>query len=384
MAHLWKKSLLLATSMVLPTFALTACAGDSQYGTVATLNYAYDNDNNTNTENDFSDLKNQYGFNNWTDTDATFQKSGNDWKSYSSSGYVKSISQIAITVGLFAQNLVRASLVGFTDKTTNIPIFSNGTIPTNSSDRSNSPFLQFLYAASDLLNFGQANQIGFGLTGITTEISAPINPQLNGNLQVVDKDNKQVGYTNPNANITFIINFGYWHTGTNSPTSNGGVKASDIQNYVDTYNVWSQKFNTYYTTFTVQLNLQARIQSVFTMGSDWGSNYNWSNGDYLKNNGNNYNISSDDLSNFITGSNSNFSSFNMQFEPSVDVSSNFLKQFGAYDSTTPFGSTTSGDAGTYSTFETQYNNLNNLFSSNALNPSDFANYYNVLSFSGAS
>lgn len=390
MARLWKKSLLLATSMVLPTFALTACAGDSQYGTVAFLKYNFDKGSNG-----FTDLNQEYGFNNWTDTDATFQLSGSNWKSYSSSSYVKSISQIAITVGLFAQNLVRASLVGFTDKTNSIPIFSNGSIPSNSSDKSNSKFLQFLYAASDLLNFGQANQIGFGLTGVTTTFSDSINPQEGGNLQVVNKDNKQLGYTNNDVEVKFTIDFGYWYTGTDSPTTNGGnsVKSSDIQNYVNTYNVWSQKFDTYYTTFEVQFNLKARIQSVFTMSDDWANataGYqkvdNWTNNEYLydSNDSNPYSLSDSDLNNFvIDGSNSNFLQFNIQFEnapaddnSSTTLSSTFLNKFSTYSTNSLFGTTTSGDSvygGNYSTFESEYSTLNNLFTSSTPNFADFNN-----------
>lgn len=378
MTHFLKKSLLLSISMVLPTFALTACAGNNQYGTVTSVSYTYDNSNNSN-HDDFS-FNQKLGFNNLSDTDITYQYD-NAWKSYTANGYVESLSKMVVNVGLCVRDLVRASLVGFTTNQTQNQIF-------NLNPQTNNDFLQFLYASSDLLNSGDSGQIGFGLTGIETTISAPINPQTGGTVEVVSKDNKELGYTSA-AKVTFVFDFGYWWSGNDNPTSNANVGGADVKNYVDSHNVWAKKFDKYYSSFQIGLNLDARLQSVFTVSDDWANDdsshqalNNWTDGQNLKNTdgSGDYPLSETDLSQFKINNDSTFSSFNMQFESTTSQTSNFLSQFGTFDSR--FGTAigkVGTNVGTYDTFTTQYTTLNGLFSSSS---PDFSGFANALTFIG--
>lgn len=398
MARLWKKSLLLATSMVLPTFALTACAGDSQYGTVASVSFEFTNSSNQ-TNNDNFDFSKKYGFNNWNDSNLTYQQNGSNWASYTSTGYVKSLSDMVISLGQFVGKLVTASLVGFKGATTDIPpIFSNGTIQT--SDKSNDQFLQFLYAASNSLNFGQNGQLGFGLIGITTDIDGGyINPQVNGNVRIVDfdKNNKklQLGYTNDNANVTFTFKFGYWNSGNDNPTSNGDVSVSDVENYANS--VWSQKFSNYYTSFDIKLNLEAHIQSVFDISNDFDNFVNnaatagyqnsdeWNNGDFLYEESSSqtkYLLSSSVISSYFKiKSDSNFSSFKLHLSPNIDsTNSSFLEQFATYDP-----SSKEFDDNYSTTFNSEFSDLSKALNidnkpDKNLSRGDFTGFTDALSF----
>lgn len=358
MAHLWKKSLLLATLSVLPTFALTSCAGVSQYGTVTSITYHFTTNGDNKNTDDFTNLSsNTYGYDILNgDSAINYQQNGDNWQEKTVGGYVNSLSSEIIGIGKFVQDLVRASLVGFKNDSTYNEIF-------NANPQSDEKFLQFLYAASNLLNFGESGQIGFGLKSIQTTISDFINPQIGGKVQVVNNPNDsnvsddgkkteyELGYTS-DATLTFSFTYGYWHIDDNSPMTNGNVTANDVKNYVEKYNVWSpQKFDTYYSSFTINLNLQARIQAIFKMDSDSDivKNYTWNNGKNLENkDGSDYTLSQSDISTYFKINNdSNFDSFNLQFEPST-VSNNqgtFLNEFGTYDSTTSFGYISNGDNG---------------------------------------
>ncbi|MDE5552951.1 MAG: hypothetical protein K2I67_00160 [Malacoplasma sp.] len=389
-----KKSLLLISTLSLPAVALTACAGNSQYGTVAYVGYSYTDTSSTSSPtssqtNDFVDLKNsKFGFNNLGGgTDVTYKYENSSWKNYSSKGYVKSLSQIAVTTGLLVQSLVSASLVGFTPNQTNNSIF-------NKNPQENEQFLQFLYAASNLLNSGEANQIGFGLKGIDLTIDKNIAPKKDKNVQVVKKENRQLGYTS-DASLTFAFTFGYWWSGNDNPTSNTGINADQIKDYVENRNGWSRKFNQYYTTFKINLNLKARLQAVFAVSDAWAKlsdNHqaidNWKNNEYLKdkNGTNNYSLTEDDITNqFVTsGHKLTFSTFDIQYQTTVTgQSSSFLDLFKAYDTTTPFGQTkndTNPNQGTFNALSAQYSKLSSIFSSSNPNFSDFSN---SLTFSSA-
>lgn len=390
----FKKSLLLTSTLILPAMALTSCAGNNQYGTVAYVNYSYpSSDSSTSSSSsssdDFTNLKNaKFGFNNLNGTDVTYQNENNSWKDYTSSGYVKSLSQIVIATGVLVENLVNASLIGFTPSQTNNDIF-------NKNPQSDKQFLQFLYAASNLLNSGEAGQIGFGLKGVDVSINQNIAPQKDKNVQVVKKENRQLGYTS-DASVTFDFIFGYWWSGADSPTSNGQVSANQVKDYVENKNGWTEKFSQYYTTFKIKLNLQARLQAVFAVSDEWAKDSssrqsidNWKDGDYLKKSdgASNYSLTDDDISKqfIINGENPTFSLFNIQYESTNNSQSSvFLEQFKTYETTTPFGQTkdnsSDSNQGVYSVLRNQYSIISQLFATSKPNFSDFAN---SLAFSSA-
>ncbi|MBD5445814.1 MAG: hypothetical protein HDR31_00680 [Mycoplasma sp.] len=394
MSLFFKKSLLLISTLTLPALALTACAGNSQYGTVAYVGYSYSDSDSSTSEptssatNDFVDLKNsKFGFNNLGGgTDITYKYENNSWKNYSSNGYVKSLSQIVITTGLLVENLVNVSLIGFVPTQTSNAIF-------NTNPQDNEKLLQFLYAASDLLNSGETNQIGFGLKGIDVTIDKNIAPKKDKNVQVVKKENRQLGYTS-DANLTFNFTFGYWWSGNDNPVSNAGVNASQIKDYVENKNGWSKKFSQYYTTFQIKLNLQARLQAVYAVSDSWAKSSdnhqtidNWKDNEYLKDKDGtkNYSLTTDDITNqFITsGDKLTFSLFNIQYQSTATgKSSSFLDLFKTYDTTTPFGQTKSDSSpnqGTFSVLGAQYSKLNSIFNSSNPNFSDFSNSLTFLS-----
>ena len=54
MSLFFKKSLLLISTLTLPALALTACAGNSQYGTVAYVGYSYSDSDSRNERNPYN------------------------------------------------------------------------------------------------------------------------------------------------------------------------------------------------------------------------------------------------------------------------------------------------------------------------------------------
>lgn len=342
MAFLLKKSLLLGSTLALPALALTSCAGNSQYGTVASIDVTYAANADNSNGNDFK-INNSYGFNNLNGTSATYIWNNNNknWVSQNASGPDAAISTLAIAVGQSVEELVKASLIGFTKGQTSNVIFDN-----ENDDLVN--FRQFLYAASNILNTSEGEQIGFGLTGIGFKITGDSLAPSNGKyLQVVNKSNRQLGYTS-NNNVSFSFTFSYWDSHKDNPTSNS-VDSSKVENYLKNHSVWQEKFDKYYGSFTINLNLQARLQSVFTVSETWaknGENHqaldNWKDGEYLKDkdgNGNYLYSDANDADQFVIYSSgegdskktSTFSNFNIQFKNVGSTDSEFLNKFGTYN-----------------------------------------------------
>lgn len=339
MAFLLKKSLLLGSTLALPALALTSCAGNSQYGTVASIDVTY-TPTSAVADNEFDLNDKHYGYNNLNGTSATYIKNNGNWVSQNASGYASSLSTLAIAVGQSVEELVKASLIGFTkDQASNI-IFDN----ENDSNIKN--LRQFLYASSNILNTSEGEQIGFGLTSVGFSISGEsLAPSDGATFQVVSQKNRQLGYTSKNT-VTFSFGFSYWDSHKDNPTSNS-VDSSKVKNYLEKHSVWQEKFDTYYNSFTINLNLQARLQSVFTVSEDWAKDGkkqhldNWKDGEYLKNSDASGNYTYDkntDLDQFRVNAktdepkkSSTFSNFNIQFKNVGSTDSEFLNKFGTYN-----------------------------------------------------